>query len=164
MTKLAGSCQCGSITFTSELEPMFVNQCNCERCRKMFGVVQASAIFADHEVEFNGDPSIYTFEGGSGGKIHAHFCPICATKTHFYADALDGLVGIVLGTIDDNHKYPPNPERTILVFSLESANSFSGDESHCQHSPTVWMEELGKLVPNLQSQQLWEQHILEMIV
>ena len=36
--------------------------------------------------------------------------PICATKTHFYADALDGLVGIVLGTIDDNHKYPPNSE------------------------------------------------------
>ena len=68
MTTLAGSCQCGSITFTSELEPMFVNQCNCERCRKMFGVVQASAIFADHEVEFNGEPSIYTFEGGSGGK------------------------------------------------------------------------------------------------
>ena len=110
MTKLAGSCQCGSITFTSELEPMFVNQCNCERCRKMFGVVQASAIFADHEVEFNGELSIYTFEGGSGGKIHAYFCSICATKTHFYADALDGLVGIVLGTIDDNHKYPPNSE------------------------------------------------------
>ena len=55
MIKHKGGCHCGEITFSTEYDPMLKGLCNCTRCRKIFGTVNAGVMFGEPEVEVSGE-------------------------------------------------------------------------------------------------------------
>ena len=60
MIKHKGGCHCGEITFSTEYDPMLKGLCNCTRCRKIFGTVNAGVMFGEPEVEVSGELKKYT--------------------------------------------------------------------------------------------------------
>ena len=74
MHKHTGGCHCGEIKFSKELDPMMVAQCNCNRCRRLFGTPAIGVFYAEDEITIEGDISSYGFECGSGMPVTTHFC------------------------------------------------------------------------------------------
>ena len=71
MIKHKGGCHCGEITFSTSYDPMLKSLCNCSRCRKIFGTVNAHVIYSESEVEVSGEAKKYTCMGGSGMQPHS---------------------------------------------------------------------------------------------
>ena len=80
MSKHSGGCHCGAIKLESDLDPMVVNVCNCQRCRVLTGSVAIAALYSDEEIQLAGETTTYTYTGGSGMEVNAHFCPICGLQ------------------------------------------------------------------------------------
>ena len=55
MIKHKGGCHCGEITFSTSYDPMLKSLCNCSRCRKIFGTVNAHVIYSESEVKVSGE-------------------------------------------------------------------------------------------------------------
>ena len=110
MIKHQGGCHCGKVRFATEYDPMLVNQCNCNRCRKLFGTVNVFTVFATDDVEIEGSTNVYDFMGGSGMPVHLHFCSKCATITHGFADAIEGFILLPIGVFDDSRQFKPKME------------------------------------------------------
>ncbi|MGB1155144.1 MAG: hypothetical protein ACPG4F_13300 [Paracoccaceae bacterium] len=66
MTEKTGGCHCGDVSLKTNFDPMLVAQCNCGRCRQLFGTVNVGMMYAEDQIEFSGSMSHYKFTGGSG--------------------------------------------------------------------------------------------------
>ena len=110
MSKHTGECHCGKVTVKSDLEPMLVTKCNCARCRKLYGVVSVSAMFAEDEVEIRGETSMYQYTGGSGMPVESHFCVICGCRIFGKAEAFPGMIVVVVGVLDKSLELKPKSE------------------------------------------------------
>jgi len=110
MSKQTGGCHCGAVKFETDLDPMFVSQCNCSRCRRIWGLAGVYAFYADSEVTFSGETSIYQTPGGSEMPLRYHFCGNCACKVYAFAEAFPGIVVLSLGAFDDPHQFKPRME------------------------------------------------------
>ena len=73
MIKHQGGCHCGNIRFTTEYDPLFRGMCNCSRCRRLFGVLSAGAVFGKEELVVTGQCKEYTCPGGSSMPVHQIF-------------------------------------------------------------------------------------------
>ena len=82
--KHSGSCHCKAVTFETDLDPMLVYQCNCNNCRRLTGGLRVACMYATDEIEFSGETDVYTYSGGSGMNIYAHFCKICGYVMRMY--------------------------------------------------------------------------------
>ena len=51
MIKHRGGCHRSKVRFITKYDPMPVNHCNCNRCRKHFGTVHVFAVFATDDIE-----------------------------------------------------------------------------------------------------------------
>ena len=113
MIKHTGGCHCGKVTFSTEFDPLVVFQCNCKRCRKLFGTVAVFVAFGSKdEVQFNGEMSEYAAPAESGSLARTFFCSDCGTKIYGTADAFEGF-GVMLGAFDDPHQFEPKLENYI---------------------------------------------------
>ncbi len=110
MIKHQGGCHCGQIRFTTEYDPIMVAQCNCSRCRRLFGAVGVSTIFGSNEVEITGTPKKYTFNGGSSMPVHLYFCSECGTRLYAVPEVMEGFMGVILGAFDDSVQFEPRAE------------------------------------------------------
>ena len=110
MIKHQGGCHCGKISFKTEYDPMIVTQCNCARCRKLFGAVGLYTVFGSSEVEISGQTKIYDFIGGSGQPMHLHSCPECGTRICAFADSFDGFIFLIVGSFADSRQFLPRIE------------------------------------------------------
>ena len=108
--KHSGSCHCKEVTFETDLDPMLVAQCNCENCRRMTGGLRVTCLYAADEIEFSGETNVYTYSGGSGMDIHAHFCKTCNGNVYNLPEVMDGMTSVPLGGFDDPHKFQPKLE------------------------------------------------------
>ncbi len=63
MSKQTGGRYCGAIKFKSDLDPMMVGKCNCERCRRLTGTFAVAAFYSEDEIIIEGDTSTYEFTG-----------------------------------------------------------------------------------------------------
>ena len=54
MSKQTGGCHCGAIKFKSDLDPMMVGKCNCERCRRLTGTFAVAAFYSEDEIIIEG--------------------------------------------------------------------------------------------------------------
>ena len=90
-----GSCQCGTIAYTVEVDPATAVACNCSRCSRL-GVVWAFA-----------PKSKFTLTSGQGKQgdyqfnkrvLHHRFCPTCGIEPYAEGKGKDGSeqVGINL--------------------------------------------------------------------
>ena len=110
MIKHQGGCHCSKVRFITEYDPMLVNQCNCNRCRKLFGTVNVFTVFATDDIEIEGSTKVYDFMGVSGMPMHLHFCSNCATRTHGFVDAIEGFILLPIGVFDDSRQFKPKME------------------------------------------------------
>ncbi|MGE4063581.1 MAG: GFA family protein [Rhodospirillaceae bacterium] len=83
--KVDGSCHCGAITYTAEVDPAAVSLCHCNDCQITAGSAFSFNVrTVDGKVNFTtGLPTIYIKKTAASGRHRAHaFCPVCATRIY----------------------------------------------------------------------------------
>ncbi|MCB1665732.1 MAG: GFA family protein [Pseudomonadales bacterium] len=88
-----GSCQCGAVTYTVDVDLDKTITCNCSRCQRM-GFVLA---FAPQEnfnlISGKGSLTEYLFNKGT---IHHQFCKVCGVESFAYGAMPDGTPTIAV--------------------------------------------------------------------
>lgn len=98
------SCLCGAVRVHLSTRPGFLNECNCQLCRKSGA---RWGYFAPEHVSLTGLTAGYVRGDKPDPGAELHFCPTCGTTTHFTltasAQAKHGNVvcGVNLRLADD---------------------------------------------------------------
>jgi len=125
--QINGSCHCGSISFTAEIDPSRVMVCHCTDCQVLSGApfpaVVAAPIGSFHLV---GSPKSYVKVAQSGNRRAQVFCPECGTPLYATAPENPTSVIIRLGCV---------AQRADLVPSAQI----------WQHSALPWLNELPRV-------------------
>ncbi len=102
MPDIKGGCLCGKVTYSANVEPIFVGICHCTNCQKAtgsaFGTVLAIPTSA---LTVTGTTSRFDGKGDSGSATHRDFCPVCGSTVAQSADLMAGVTMIPVGTLDD---------------------------------------------------------------
>jgi hypothetical protein len=83
--KVDGSCHCGAITYTAEVDPAKVTLCHCNDCQITAGSAYTfNAPTAPGSFKLTkGEPAIYIKKTAASGRPRAHgFCSTCATRLY----------------------------------------------------------------------------------
>ncbi|WP_030540461.1 GFA family protein [Sphingobium sp. DC-2] len=102
----AGRCQCGSISYDVEGDPVYSALCHCADCRRSAGAPMVGwALFPEDKLRVNGTPATYA----SSENVTRHFCGTCGSGL-FYSNAVTfpGMVDIQTATLDDPSAFPPS--------------------------------------------------------
>jgi hypothetical protein len=83
--ELSGGCLCGAIRYRIVGAPVFVGQCYCRDCQKATGTGHSTVLgVPGSQLSITGEPAVYASQGGSGGQVRRHFCPVwCGPAVHF---------------------------------------------------------------------------------
>lgn len=106
-----GSCHCGALKFSAQVDPARVTICHCTDCQIMSGtafrtVAQVAA--ADFKW-LEGSPNIYEKTGESGNRRALAFCSTCSTQIYATsAEAPQDLFGIRVGTLAQRGELKPS--------------------------------------------------------
>ncbi|EMF14969.1 uncharacterized protein SEPMUDRAFT_37223 [Sphaerulina musiva SO2202] len=98
-----GSCVCGEWTYEYEGEPSGVAICYCIPCRKTAGSNGSYNLMIplDKFKKLSGTNFLYTRTGDSGKPINYTNCGKCGTIMTADVQALEGVVLVKGGTVDD---------------------------------------------------------------
>lgn len=107
-----GGCHCGNFKFETNLDPMFVIQCNCSICRRISGSIALHCAYGETEIEISGETNSYSFKGGSGYETTAHSCKKCYTRVYNIpaAEVMEGIISLPLGVFDTAKNLTPKVE------------------------------------------------------
>jgi len=76
MSIFTGSCLCGSVNYKSNSDPLVIQNCHCDQCRKATGSVYLTNLFIKEEnFEITGEVNNYTHLSDAGNKLPNIFCP-----------------------------------------------------------------------------------------
>lgn len=110
--KVDGSCHCGNIKFSADIDPGSIVICHCTDCQTLTGSAFRVVVRVPREkVEWRGGkPKTYTKTAESGSKRTQAFCPECGTP--LYSGAADGTgpVGLRLSTIRQRGELRPSKQ------------------------------------------------------
>jgi hypothetical protein len=105
----SGSCHCGAVAFTVELDPAAALKCNCSICTKL-GAVWAFAPKEKFALKSGATAGDYQF---GAKKLHHRFCTSCGVESYAEGSMPDGTptVGINLRCVEgiDVDKLSPRP-------------------------------------------------------
>ena len=112
MSKISGRCLCGSITYSSDAEPILTVLCHCPHCQRQSGSsfsVNLAVPRASLKIE---SQTLRTFDdiGESGMPVQRLFCGNCGSPVASYSDATPDLAFIKSGTLDDTSWLSPTAE------------------------------------------------------
>ncbi|MFC1680493.1 GFA family protein [Pseudomonadota bacterium] len=82
--QIDGTCHCGNITFSGEVDPEKVIICHCTDCQTLSGSAYrtvAPAIEGTFKL-LSGEPRIYVKTSESGSRRAQAFCPDCGTPIY----------------------------------------------------------------------------------
>lgn len=115
---LEGGCLCGKIRYRLATDESIYNvMCHCFNCKKSSGTHMVnSSIFPRQLFTLNsGTPK--TFQDmctDSGLPLYRHFCGDCGSPTHITTPAVEEIVAIPSGTLDNGTDWwKPNKEQYI---------------------------------------------------
>lgn len=77
---IAMSCLCGAVRVSLAARPDFLNECNCQLCRKSGA---RWGYFAPAQVSVEGATASYVRADKADPGAELHFCPTCGATTHF---------------------------------------------------------------------------------
>ena len=78
--KIDGSCHCGKITLTAEVDPSTLNSCHCTDCQIISrGPCRTGVAAKTENISINGVIAEYTKVAESGRKRVLGFCDTCGT-------------------------------------------------------------------------------------
>ena len=103
MSKMEGSCLCGSMKYSVDAEPVMSAACHCTQCQKQTGTAYSVILGVPADaVTISGD-SLKTFEdtGTSGLPVHRKFCGNCGSPLFTDVKAFEGLLFIKAGALDN---------------------------------------------------------------
>jgi hypothetical protein len=106
-----GSCHCGAIRFTAEVDAERVVVCHCTDCQVLTGSAFRVAVPAPIEsFVVHGEPTRYVKVAESGTRRVQAFCPQCGTPVFSTAPEHATQVMLRVGTLS---------QRTVLLPSLQ---------------------------------------------
>ncbi|HFD87095.1 MAG TPA: GFA family protein [Gammaproteobacteria bacterium] len=103
-----GGCECKSVRYQFNGEPLTCYACHCTDCQTSSGsAFGMSMIVHDRDLEIiEGEVAISTGDM-SGVEVRRHHCAHCGTAFWFSADAYPGIVALRPGTFDDTSWFKP---------------------------------------------------------
>ncbi|OED36405.1 aldehyde-activating protein [Chromatiales bacterium (ex Bugula neritina AB1)] len=112
MSKTTGGCLCGAIRYHLNAEPVTVAACHCKNCQKQTGTAYSivAGVPTDSLVIESGEPKSYTVPGTSGMNTERKFCGDCGSPLYTDAKAIEGLLWLKGGTLDDTSTLEVNAE------------------------------------------------------
>lgn len=110
MSKLTGSCLCGSVTYACDTSPRAVAVCHCAACQKSTGSAFSVVVGVERSTLTVTGDSLRTYEstGDSGSTTYRHFCSNCGTTLFGEMAARPGIAFIKAGTLDDTSRLQPH--------------------------------------------------------
>lgn len=115
---LTGSCLCGSIKYTLQLDNIeTLVFCHCSRCRKETGsAFNSAAPINKTELEITEGKDLIKIYADNG--VNRHFCPTCGSKLFTSRDTMPDAYRLRVGTLDSTI----NPIKKIHIFTGSKAN------------------------------------------
>jgi hypothetical protein len=111
--ELAGGCLCGAIRYRIVGTPVFVGQCYCKDCQKATGTGHTTVLgVPENQLFVAGTPAVYASQGGSGGEVRRHFCPVCAGRLYTSADSSEPIRMVQAGSLDAPNAVTP----TVAIY------------------------------------------------
>jgi hypothetical protein len=104
---MEGGCQCGSVRYRVEGEPLTLAVCHCTECQRQSGSAFGMSL-AVRSGDFRllaGEPRAFNVSCDSGRTKKCVFCPSCGTR--IYHQVLEAVLSIKAGTLDDTSRLKP---------------------------------------------------------
>jgi len=106
--RIDGSCHCGSITFTAEIDPGQVMLCHCTDCQTMSGAPFRHVVPAHVDsFSLSGTPKSYIKVAESGNRRAQMFCPECGTPLYGASPENPSWISIRLGCVQQRAALRP---------------------------------------------------------
>lgn len=103
-----GSCHCGAVSFTAEIERSRVSVCHCTDCQVLSGAPFRSIVMVPVEqFRLSGRPKTYVKVAQSGNRRAQVFCPECGTPIYSSAPENPTTVVIRLGCVTQRSELKP---------------------------------------------------------
>lgn len=102
ITKLSGSCLCGSIKYEISGEAKYFYHCHCQRCRKSTGTGHASNIMISPDSALTwlqGEELLKEFKVPDAKRFYNRFCNQCGSSMPRNVAELDAVI-IPAGSLD----------------------------------------------------------------
>jgi hypothetical protein len=107
--KVHGSCHCGLVKFSAEVDPKLTSVCHCNDCQKLTGTafrLSVPAITGTFQIE-SGEPKIYVKVAESGSRRAQAFCLECGSPLFTYGVENPTAIGLRVGVLDERSQLPP---------------------------------------------------------
>ncbi len=106
-----GSCHCGAIKFSAEVDPARIGICHCTDCQVMSSApfrTMTQVAAADFTL-LQGTMKIYEKTGDSGNRRALAFCGDCSTQIYATnAEPPQDVLGIRVGTLAQRAEFKPS--------------------------------------------------------
>lgn len=108
-TLTTGQCLCGQVKYTLTGQPLRMMQCHCKGCQRATGTGHINnAFFKAEQFDLQGNVKGYEDTADSGNVNVRYFCPECGSRIYNEITARKGIVGVAVGTADDNEWFKPD--------------------------------------------------------
>lgn len=105
---MTGQCLCGAVKYKCSADPVIAGNCHCRDCQKSSGSAYAPTFFVpEQSISIQGQVKYYESVSGSGGKVSRGFCPNCGSQLFGKTEAMQGLIAVRAGSLDDTSQYRP---------------------------------------------------------
>lgn len=131
--RASGGCLCGSVRYQIDGEVQFSGFCYCGDCRRVTGAGRVPFIGLKNDaVHISGELKTFSSQGGSGRRIDRAFCHACGGRLLARPSAVDGIVIIYAGTLDEPNGFQPRigihlGQRTAWEHASGDLLLFDGD-------------------------------------
>ena len=134
MSIFTGSCLCGSVNYKSNSDPLVIQNCHCDQCRKATGSVYLTNLFIKEEnFEINGELNNYTHLSDAGNNMTKYFCPKCGSQVFGKNSGRSGIITIRAGTV--NEKDIIKPIRNLFLKSKVPSTPINSNLEACEGMP-----------------------------
>lgn len=134
MSIFTGSCLCGSVNYKSNSDPLVIQNCHCDQCRKATGSVYLTNLFIREEnFEITGEVNNYTHLSDAGNNMTKYFCPNCGSQVFGKNSGRPGIITIRAGTV--NEKDIIKPIRNLFLKSKVPSTPINSNLEACEGMP-----------------------------
>ena len=134
MSIFTGSCLCGSVNYNSNSDPLVIQNCHCDQCRKATGSVYLTNLFIkEKNFEITGEVNNYSHLSDAGNNMTKYFCPKCGSQVFGKNSGRPGIITIRAGTV--NEKDIIKPIRNLFLKSKVPSTPINSNLEACEGMP-----------------------------
>ena len=134
MSIFTGSCLCGSVNYNSNSDPLVIQNCHCDQCRKATGSVYLTNLFIKEEnFQITGEVNNYTHLSDAGNNMTKYFCTKCGSQVFGKNSGRPGIITIRAGTV--NEKDIIKPIRNLFLKSKVPSTPINSNLEACEGMP-----------------------------